>query len=132
MVCIHGLRKFARFRRYVKTRITLFFARWPVHVIFPFVNNGWMINFVNSNSCIFLKQQSKGLIIAIVVFRCELIPKKSTNINILQGIYKWSNWVTSDHYRIPIVHIDSMYTVLGYKGILQSFRIFFNCHKKIW
>ena len=45
-----------------------------------------MINVVNSTSCILLKQQSKGIILHIIVFRCELIPNISKRINLL-GVF---------------------------------------------
>ena len=52
-----------------------------------------MINVANSTSCILLKQQSKGIILHIIVFRCELIPKRYTRINHLGVFVNESNGV---------------------------------------
>ena len=87
MVYIHALRSIALFRKYVSTQILIIFIICLVHVICTFIKNGWMINIVKINSCIYFKQQFKGIIIVIVVLRCGFIPKSPTKINIFQGIF---------------------------------------------
>ena len=133
MVYIHALILFALYRMYVNTHIMIIFVTLLVHVSFPFNNNRWMINVVNSTICILMKQHYKGLILVIVLFRCEFIPKSSTKINLLQAIFNWSSWGTADHYRITIIHIDSMNAILDYQGhIIQGLRSFFNYYKTFW
>ena len=78
---------------YVNTQIVLIFSSCPVHVSFPINNSLWIINVVNSTSCILLKQQYKGIILLVIVFRCEFTPKSFTKTNILQGVCNWRNWV---------------------------------------
>ena len=106
MVYIHASRSFSLYRRYVNSQIVLIFLICLVNVSFTFNNIIWMINVVNITGCTFLKQQFKGIIILIIVFRCELIPKRSTKINIIQGIFNQRNWGTSGHYRITMINID--------------------------
>ena len=125
MVRIYALRSLSLFRRYVNTHIMLIFVSCIVCVIFPFINNGLMINFVIRTGFILLKQHSKGIILVILLFRCEFISNSSTKINILQVICNWRDWGTADYYRITIIHIDSMYAFLYYLGhILQGLRRF--------
>ena len=77
-----------------------------------------------------LKQQSRGIIIVILVFRCEFIQKRSTKINLFQGICDRRNWGNAARYGINIKHIDIMYADLDYKGnIIQVFIRLFNYHK---
>ena len=133
MVYIHDLIEFIIFRRYVNTHIMLILLIWLVCVSFPLINNGWMINFVNRNICICLKQYYKGVIIVIIVFRCEFTPKRSTKMNIIQDIFNWRNWGTAVHYIIIIIHIDRMYAVLEYQGnIIQDLISLFNYQKNFW
>ena len=102
----------------------LIFVRWLVHINFPFNNSGWMIICVNSNSYIFLIQQSKGIIILILVFRFEFNPKRPTKINILRGICNRRIWGTEAHYRITVIHIDIINSILDCLGHIIQVLIF--------
>ena len=133
MVYIYASIWFPLFRRWINTQIVLIFMLCLFRVSFPFINNGWMINVANITSCILLKQQSRGIIIVIVVLRRGFIPKRSTRINLLWGICNWMNWGTAAHYIITIIYIDSMCAVLEYQGhILQVLRRLFTYHKTFW
>ena len=125
MVYIYTFWSLSLFRRYLYNRILPLFIIWLFHVIFPFNHNLWMINVVNSTSCIFLKQQSKCIILLIILFICELIPKSSTRMNFLQVICNWSNWKTTSRYIITSIHIDSINVILDcLENILQGLRKF--------
>ena len=121
MVYIHSSIQFSIFIEYLNTLAYLIFISCLFCVRFPVFNNGWMINFVNSTSCIFLKLNFKGIILIILVCIFEFIPNISTEINRLQGIFDRSNFGTADHYRITIKHINIIYALFESQGqILQG------------
>ena len=101
-----------------------------VHVTFTSFNNGCMKFFVNITSCILLKQQSKGIILITIVFRCKLIEKNSTRINLLKGICNWRNGGTIAQYINNIKYINSMYEYFdSQRHILQEYRNLFEYPK---
>ena len=76
---------------------------------------------VNITRCILLKQHLKVIILIILVSRCKLTQKRSTEIDIIQGISNIRNCGTAAHYIITIKHINIMYALFDSQGhILQG------------
>ena len=121
MVLIHASIQFFRYRRYVKTKIMIIFVVCLVRDRFTFSNSGWMIKVVNITICMLSKQHPKGIILVIIALRREFIPKRSTKINLLQDICNLRHWGTSAHYRITIILINSINSILDCFGhIIQG------------
>ena len=107
----------------------LIFISCLVYFSFQLFINVWVINFLNSTSCILLKQKFKVIIIIVVVCRCESIQKSSTGINLLQVIFNRSNCGTSAHYIINIKNIIDMYSCFESQGhILQGYILLIENH----